>query len=90
MPTRRSEAQEIPAGRAARKVIGAAITAGTAPAWSSNTAPAAVRTVPAPRWPGRPEQVPDGMSYIEDAAVMSPSGTRGRTAATPAALEPTR
>ena len=49
--------QEIPAGKTSEEVIGAAITAGTAPCLVFNTAPSAVGPVPAAGRPGQPGDV---------------------------------
>jgi multiple sugar transport system substrate-binding protein len=59
------EAQEIPAGKSSEEVIGAAITAGTAPCLVFNTAPAAVGQFQRQGGLVDLSKVSDGTSYIE-------------------------
>jgi multiple sugar transport system substrate-binding protein len=59
------EAQEIPAGKSSEEVIGAAITAGTAPCLVFNTAPAAVGQFQRQGGLVDLSKFPDGTSYIE-------------------------
>jgi multiple sugar transport system substrate-binding protein len=59
------EAQEIPAGKSSEEVIGAAITAGTAPCLVFNTAPAAVGQFQRQGGLVDLSKFSDGTSYIE-------------------------
>jgi multiple sugar transport system substrate-binding protein len=59
------DAQEIPAGKSSEEVIGAAITAGTAPCLVFNTAPAAVGQFQRQGGLVNLSKFPDGNSYIE-------------------------
>jgi multiple sugar transport system substrate-binding protein len=59
------EAQEIPAGKSSEEVIGAAITAGTAPCLVFNTAPSAVGQFQRQGGLVDLSKFPDGTSYIE-------------------------
>ena len=60
------EAQEIPAGKSSEEVIGAAITAGTAPCLIFNTAPAAVGQFQRQGGLVDLASFPDGASYVAD------------------------
>ncbi|MET1007445.1 MAG: sugar ABC transporter substrate-binding protein [Propionibacteriaceae bacterium] len=57
--------QEIPAGTSSEEVIGAAITAGTAPCLVLNTAPSAVGQFPRQGGLVNLNTFPDGQSYVE-------------------------
>jgi multiple sugar transport system substrate-binding protein len=59
------DAQEIPAGKSSEEVIGAAITAGTAPCLVFNTAPAAVGQFQRQGGLVNLSKFSDGVSYIE-------------------------
>ncbi len=60
------EGQEIPAGKSSEEVIGAAITAGTAPCLVFNTAPAAVGQFQRQGGLVNLSTFPDGASYVSD------------------------
>lgn len=60
------EGQEIPAGKSSEEVIGAAITAGTAPCLVFNTAPAAVGQFQKQGGLVDLSSFPDGAQYVED------------------------
>jgi multiple sugar transport system substrate-binding protein len=64
-PDQKITAQEIPAGSSSEEVIGAAITAGTAPCLIFNTAPAAVGQFQRMGGLVNLSTFPDGASYIE-------------------------
>ncbi|HEY3547504.1 MAG TPA: sugar ABC transporter substrate-binding protein [Propionicimonas sp.] len=64
-PDEKVEGQEIPAGKSSEEVIGAAITAGTAPCLVFNTAPAAVGQFQRQGGLVNLATFPDGVSYIE-------------------------
>jgi len=64
-PDEQIEGQEIPAGKSSEEVIGAAITAGTAPCLVFNTAPSAVGQFQRQGGLVNLSTFPDGASYIE-------------------------
>ena len=64
-PDQTVEGQEIPAGKTSEEVIGAAITAGTAPCLVFNTAPSAVGQFQRQGGLVNLAAFPDGASYIE-------------------------
>ncbi len=64
-PEEKIEGQEIPAGKSSEEVIGAAITAGTAPCLVFNTAPSAVGQFQRQGGLVNLASFPDGASYIE-------------------------
>ncbi len=64
-PDEKVEGQEIPAGKSSEEVIGAAITAGTAPCLVFNTAPSAVGQFQRQGGLVNLASFPDGASYIE-------------------------
>lgn len=64
-PEEKIEGQEIPAGKSSEEVIGAAITAGTAPCLVFNTAPSAVGQFQRQGGLVNLATFPDGVSYIE-------------------------
>jgi multiple sugar transport system substrate-binding protein len=65
-PDEQVEGQEIPAGKSSEEVIGAAITAGTAPCLVFNTAPAAVGQFQRQGGLVDLTTFPDGKAYIEE------------------------
>lgn len=65
-PDEKISAQEIPAGKTSEEVIGAAITAGTAPCLVLNTSPAAVPQFQKMGGLVALDSFPDGKKYIED------------------------
>jgi multiple sugar transport system substrate-binding protein len=65
-PEEQVEGQEIPAGKSSEEVIGAAITAGTAPCLVFNTAPAAVGQFQRQGGLINLATFPDGQAYIEE------------------------
>lgn len=65
-PDQQVEGQEIPAGKSSEEVIGAAITAGTAPCLVFNTAPAAVGQFQRQGGLVDLTTFPDGKAYIEE------------------------
>lgn len=64
-PEEKIEGQEIPAGKSSEEVIGAAITAGTAPCLVFNTAPSAVGQFQRQGGLVNLASFPDGAAYIE-------------------------
>jgi multiple sugar transport system substrate-binding protein len=64
-PDEKVDGQEIPAGKTSEEVIGAAITAGTAPCLVFNTAPSAVGQFQRQGGLVNLSTFPDGASYIE-------------------------
>ncbi|MCC6498052.1 MAG: sugar ABC transporter substrate-binding protein [Propionibacteriaceae bacterium] len=64
-PEEKIEGQEIPAGKSSEEVIGAAITAGTAPCLVFNTAPSAVGQFQRQGGLVNLATFPDGAAYIE-------------------------
>ncbi|MGI8459219.1 MAG: hypothetical protein ACR2LI_14060 [Propionibacteriaceae bacterium] len=64
-PDQQVTGQEIPAGKSSEEVIGAAITAGTAPCLIFNTAPSAVGQFQRQGGLVNLASFPDGVSYIE-------------------------
>ena len=64
-PDEKVDGQEIPAGKSSEEVIGAAITAGTAPCLVFNTAPSAVGQFQRQGGLVNLASFPDGASYIE-------------------------
>lgn len=64
-PDEKIDGQEIPAGKTSEEVIGAAITAGTAPCLVFNTAPSAVGQFERQGGLVNLSSFPDGASYIE-------------------------
>jgi len=64
-PEEKVDGQEIPAGKTSEEVIGAAITAGTAPCLVFNTAPSAVGQFQRQGGLVNLASFPDGASYIE-------------------------
>jgi len=64
-PDQKVEGQEIPAGKTSEEVIGAAVTAGTAPCLVFNTAPSAVGQFQRQGGLVNLASFPDGASYIE-------------------------
>lgn len=67
-PDEKIDAQEIPAGKSSEEVIGAAITAGTAPCLVFNTAPAAVSQFQEQGGLVALDDFPDGLQYIRNRA----------------------
>jgi multiple sugar transport system substrate-binding protein len=65
-PDEQVEGQEIPAGKSSEEVIGAAITAGTAPCLIYNTAPSAVGQFEKQGGLVNISSYPDGASYIQE------------------------
>ena len=65
-PEEKVEGQEIPAGKSSEEVIGAAITAGTAPCLVFNTAPAAVGQFQRQGGLIDLATFPDGKAYLEE------------------------
>ena len=65
-PDEQVEGQEIPAGKSSEEVIGAAITAGTAPCLVFNTAPSAVGQFQRQGGLVNLASFPDGASYISE------------------------
>jgi multiple sugar transport system substrate-binding protein len=65
-PDQQVEGQEIPAGKSSEEVIGAAITAGTAPCLVFNTAPAAVGQFQRQGGLVDLAKFPDGKAYVEE------------------------
>jgi multiple sugar transport system substrate-binding protein len=80
-PDQKVEGQEIPAGKTSEEVIGAAVTAGTAPCLVFNTAPSAVGQFQRQGGLVNLASFPDGASYIEsrtgEAAAQYKSGDGG-------------
>jgi multiple sugar transport system substrate-binding protein len=64
-PNEKVTGQEIPAGKSSEEVIGAAITAGTAPCLVLNTSPAAVPQFQKQGGLVPLDDFPDGKSYVE-------------------------
>ena len=86
-PDEQVEGQEIPAGKSSEEVIGAAITAGTAPCLVFNTAPAAVGQFQRQGGLVDLTTFPDGKAYIEERSGDVAAAVQGRRQLLPAALE---